>query len=73
MLKPQSIYSWMKKFQIFHAEMLKTFNCGIGMVLVISEMDCFKVIKELKSLGENPQIIGTIIKAKKPKLVGNLF
>ena len=43
------------------------------MVLVISEMDCLKVIKELKSLGENPQIIGTIIKAKKPKLVGNLF
>ena len=47
--------------------MLKTFNCGIGMVLVISEMDCLKVIKELKSLGENPKIIGAIIKAKKTK------
>ena len=74
MLKPQSIYYWMRKISdISDAEMLKTFNCGIGMVLVISEMDCPKVIKELKSLGENPKIIGTIIKAKKPKLVGNLF
>ena len=37
-IKPQKIYSWIKEIsKISENEMLKTFNCGLGMVLVIDE------------------------------------
>ena len=39
-------------------EMYKTFNMGIGMVLVVSNADAQKTIKKLRRLGEKAYIIG---------------
>jgi len=39
-------------------EMLRTFNCGIGAVLICSEKDKTKIVNKLKD--ENPVIIGSV-------------
>lgn len=41
-------------------EMYRTFNCGIGMVLICSKEDLDDVIKSLRESGEDPLIIGNI-------------
>ena len=43
------------------AEMVKTFNCGIGAVVVVAHDDQQSVEDMLQSTGENPQIIGSVI------------
>jgi len=44
------------------AEMMRTFNCGIGFVLVIKEADAQGVIKRFKGLKERPYLIGVVEK-----------
>ena len=46
------------------AEMLKTFNMGIGMVLVVKKADAPGVIKKLKRLKEDAYVIGRVEKGK---------
>ncbi|MBI5643825.1 MAG: phosphoribosylformylglycinamidine cyclo-ligase [Deltaproteobacteria bacterium] len=41
-------------------EMYRTFNCGIGLVLVVRARDAEGVKKRLKALGESPYVIGEI-------------
>ncbi len=49
---------------IDYEEMLKVFNCGIGMIVVVSNVNADKTIKNLKSLKLNSKIIGRIISKK---------
>ncbi|MEK7773948.1 MAG: phosphoribosylformylglycinamidine cyclo-ligase [Deltaproteobacteria bacterium] len=42
------------------AEMLRTFNCGIGLILVVRESDETAVMKRLRALKEKPYSIGVI-------------
>lgn len=46
------------------AEMLRTFNCGIGLVMVVKNRDEAGIIKKLESIGERPRPIGVIEKRK---------
>jgi phosphoribosylformylglycinamidine cyclo-ligase len=48
-------------------EMYKTFNNGIGMILVIPSKDSQNVMARLQALGEKGFIIGEIVKADKPE------
>ena len=43
-------------------EMYRTFNMGIGFILVVSKADVMKIIKKLHSLGEKAFVIGHIEK-----------
>ncbi|WP_265570599.1 phosphoribosylformylglycinamidine cyclo-ligase [Sphingomicrobium nitratireducens] len=45
---------------VANAEMVRTFNCGIGMVAVVAEPDADAVIAALSEAGENAMIIGRI-------------
>ncbi|MDP2689148.1 MAG: phosphoribosylformylglycinamidine cyclo-ligase [Deltaproteobacteria bacterium] len=45
------------------AEMLRTFNCGVGFVLIVRPKDAQAVMKRLKALKEKPYLIGEIAKA----------
>ena len=47
--------------------MLSTFNCGIGMALIISKNDLEKIKKIFKTNNEKIFIIGKVIKAEKNK------
>lgn len=56
-----AIFDWLQKAgNIEDAEMYRTFNCGIGMVLVIAADDADKAMDILKKQGEVPTVIGHI-------------
>ena len=40
--------------------MYRTFNCGIGMVVVVNERDAEMALSQLKASGETAWVIGTI-------------
>lgn len=44
------------------AEMLRTFNCGVGMIAVVGQAHADRVLSALRGAGECPAIIGEIIR-----------
>ena len=48
---------------VAQAEMLRTFNCGIGMIVVVAEATCGAVADTLRQAGEAPVVIGRLIAA----------
>ena len=52
-------------------EMLKTFNCGIGMTIICSPSSQAKVFSLLEKLGEYPIIIGQVTSSSKVEYSGN--
>ncbi|TLN14188.1 phosphoribosylformylglycinamidine cyclo-ligase [bacterium] len=46
-------------------DMLRTFNCGVGMVIVVPEKEKADVLERLSALGETAWEIGTIVERKK--------
>ncbi len=58
-----SVFQWlMKAGDIDASEMLRTFNCGIGMILVVAKEDAALVLKALESTGELAGEIGGLTK-----------
>ena len=53
----------MKQANLTEKDMLKTFNCGYGMVLVVDRDDAKEVFKSLKNLKQKFKIIGKVKKA----------
>ena len=47
-------------------EMYRTFNYGIGMILVVPGKDCEDIIGRLAGLGDHAQVIGEIVPAEEP-------
>lgn len=56
-----SVFSWLNRVGgVAEAEMLRTFNCGIGMVAVVSQSERDGVAEHLRNLGETVIVIGEI-------------
>lgn len=56
-----SIFSWIQKHgNISDYEMYRTFNCGVGMLLIVSASDASQALSILKENGEDAWIIGSI-------------
>jgi len=59
---PPAVFGWLARAGLIDdAEMLRTFNCGIGMVVVAQKARADEVIAALASAGEHPVVIGSII------------
>lgn len=55
------VFNWLQSAgNIAKDEMHRTFNCGIGMVIVIAEKDADNALQILRGLGETAAIIGEI-------------
>ncbi len=55
------VFAWLQeRGNVEDAEMHRVFNCGIGMVLVVSAADADMAVARLRALGENAWIAGTI-------------
>ena len=52
-------------------EMLKTFNCGIGMTVICSPSSQENVFSLLEKIGEQPIIVGHVTNSGKVKYLGN--
>ena len=51
------MFGWLKRAgNLGDAEMLRTFNCGIGLVLVVAAGEADAVLAALKAAGEAPFI-----------------
>jgi phosphoribosylformylglycinamidine cyclo-ligase len=56
-----AIFDWLQQAgNIEDSEMYRTFNCGIGMVLVVAADDADKTIQVLTEQGESAVVIGKI-------------
>jgi phosphoribosylformylglycinamidine cyclo-ligase len=58
------VFGWLAKTGgVAEAEMLRTFNCGIGMIAIVGEDDGEQVEQALRTAGEAPLRIGEVIAA----------
>ncbi|KEY91404.1 phosphoribosylformylglycinamidine cycloligase [Candidatus Photodesmus blepharus] len=59
------IFKWLQeKGNVTTHEMYRTFNCGVGLILVLSENQADLAIKLLQNEGENAWVIGKVSSAK---------
>jgi phosphoribosylformylglycinamidine cyclo-ligase len=57
----QPVYKFLEtKGNVSVAEMCRTFNYGIGMVVIVSEKQTEDVMHRLQALGESPHLIGAV-------------
>ena len=71
-VNPLKIFHWLKSHQISEAEMLKTFNCGVGFCLIVNRKNLKNVIGFFPK-NYKPYIIGKISHGKKKvKLNGKI-
>jgi phosphoribosylformylglycinamidine cyclo-ligase len=58
---PPPVFGWLARTgRLDDAEMLRTFNCGIGMVVVARKARASEVMAALNAAGEAPVVIGEI-------------
>ena len=68
------VFSWMQQAgNIEQQEMLTTFNCGIGFVLVVNAAVAGEVCQALTDAGEQPLEIGTIVTASHTAQEGSIL
>ena len=65
--KPQIFEFIKEKGNIDEQEMLRTFNYGIGMILVVDKKEIKELSKQLKGLKEEFFVIGEVVKGKAVK------
>jgi phosphoribosylformylglycinamidine cyclo-ligase len=63
---PHSIFQYLQRAaDISEYEMLRVFNNGLGLVIVIAEKDVGEILQRLKAMGEEAYLIGAIEPRKK--------
>ncbi len=56
-----AIFNWLQQEgNVEENEMLRTFNCGIGMIIVVSKEQTDKAMQVLKAAGETAVLVGAI-------------
>ncbi len=56
------VFGWLSRTgNVAESEMLRTFNCGIGMVLVVAESERDAVAASLAESGEHPVTLGRLV------------
>ncbi len=62
--RPPAVFGWLAQTgKVAQDEMLRTFNCGIGMILVVAAEDAGRVIQGFREAGEPAVALGEIIPA----------
>jgi phosphoribosylformylglycinamidine cyclo-ligase len=63
-IEPPEVFRWLaRKGGVAQGEMLRTFNCGIGMIVVASKAGAEEAIAALRAAGEKPVRLGEIVEA----------
>lgn len=78
-INPQSwpqteLFQWLQKVSgITDTEMYRTFNSGIGMVLIVDEKEAASCIKALEACEEKPYTIGKVVPSTSPNTSQVIF
>ena len=68
------VFKWLYEAgQLSEIEMLRTFNCGVGLVLVVNKNDEEEVVGLLKDKGEPAIPLGKIVTGDKINFIGKLI
>jgi len=68
-LKPQPVFGWLaREGAISNAEMVRTFNCGVGMSIIVGADEAEAVMAALRDAGEAPYAIGKIVPREEPPI-----
>ena len=55
------VFDWLQQVgNISDAELHRTFNCGIGMVVIVAAVQADVALAQLRAAGEHAQLIGTV-------------
>jgi len=61
-LTPQPVFGWLaRQGGLGEMEMLRTFNCGVGMAVISAADNAQKVMDALRAAGEAPYVIGQLV------------
>ncbi|MGF0536540.1 phosphoribosylformylglycinamidine cyclo-ligase [Agrobacterium sp. ES01] len=61
-IKPPAVFSWLSKTGgVARNEMLRTFNCGVGMIVVVAAADAARVADALAAEGETVFTLGRMV------------
>jgi len=65
------VFRWLaQEGNIAQGEMLRTFNCGVGMIVIVAAKDAVAVSKAFTQAGETALLIGEIVRASgEPRVV----
>jgi phosphoribosylformylglycinamidine cyclo-ligase len=56
-----ALFDWLREMgNVAQQEMYRTFNCGIGMVVIVDKGDAAAALAQLNAAGETATVIGTI-------------
>ena len=73
-ITPPAVFAWLAEAGgIAEAEMLRTFNCGVGMVLVVAPDAVDGVMVALRAEGEDPVVLGALSEGEGVTFTGALF
>ena len=69
----QPVFSWVQRAgRVAQDEMLRTFNCGLGMILVARRAQAESLERALQASGERPVRIGALVAGEGPARVKTL-
>jgi phosphoribosylformylglycinamidine cyclo-ligase len=60
------VFDWLEDSGVARPEMHRSFNCGIGMVVISSEARAEGIVAELKRSGETATLIGSVVATAGP-------
>lgn len=61
-ISPLPVFSWLARSGGIEAnEMLRTFNCGVGMIAVVAKSEAESVIRTLQDAGESAVTLGRLV------------
>jgi phosphoribosylformylglycinamidine cyclo-ligase len=58
---PPPVFGWLESIGVAPHEMHRTFNCGIGMVVIVAPADVDATLSEIAAAGEHGGVIGTVV------------
>ena len=63
------VFAWLARTGgVAEPEMLRTFNCGIGMVVVVGRADVETVMRALEAAGEPAVVVGEVTAGGEPRV-----
>ena len=59
--EPPAVFAWLRRLGVEHDELLRTFNCGIGVSVVLPAGDVPRALDVLERAGHPARVIGEVI------------